>query len=60
MAANATSFTSPLADFKLAAGTLPPQVDYVLDTIANASVMTWVFTLLALAVAYDQSTFQVL
>lgn len=55
MAANATSFTSPLADFKVAAANLPPQVDYVVDTIANASVMAWLFTLLAIAVAYDQS-----
>ncbi|KAI4865638.1 cytochrome P450 61 [Hypoxylon rubiginosum] len=57
MAANATSFTSPLADFKLAAGSLPPQVDYVVDTIANASIMSWLFTLLALAVAYDQISY---
>ncbi|KAI1457549.1 cytochrome P450 61 [Annulohypoxylon moriforme] len=59
MAANATSFTSPLADFGFAAGNLPPQVDYVLDTIANASVMTWVFTILAMAVAYDQISYLV-
>lgn len=55
MAANATSFTSPLADFSV--GGLPPQVDYMVNTIANASVMTWVFTLIAVAVAYDQSTY---
>ncbi|KAI1412196.1 cytochrome P450 61 [Hypoxylon sp. FL1857] len=57
MAANATSFSSPLADFKLAAGNLPPQVDYVLDTIANATAMQWTFTLLAIAVAYDQISY---
>ncbi|KAI2624306.1 cytochrome P450 61 [Hypoxylon sp. NC1633] len=57
MAANATSFTSPLADFKFPAANFPPQVDYVLDTIANTSVMTWLFTLLAIAVAYDQISY---
>ncbi|KAI8960060.1 cytochrome P450 61 [Daldinia sp. FL1419] len=55
MSANATSFTSPLADFSV--GTVPPQVDYVLNTIANAGVVTWLFTLLAAAVAYDQISY---
>ncbi|KAI0387481.1 cytochrome P450 61 [Hypomontagnella monticulosa] len=57
MAANATSFTSPLADFKFAAGNLPPQVDYLLDTVANVSIATWLCTILAIAVAYDQISY---
>lgn len=56
MATNATSFTSPLAD-KFAAVSLPPQVDYVIEKVASAGILTWFFTLLALAVVYDQSTY---
>ncbi|KAH8681022.1 cytochrome P450 61 [Xylariales sp. PMI_506] len=57
MATNATGFTSPLAE-RFGAVSLPPQVDYVVDLVANASILTWVFTLLALAVAYDQISYQ--
>jgi C-22 sterol desaturase len=57
MSVNATSFTSPLAQAGFASGSLPPQVEYVLETVANASVWTWVFTLLAMAVAYDQISY---
>lgn len=53
MATNASSFTSPLAE-RFAAVNLPPQVEYVVDIIANAGVVTWLVTLLALAVTYDQ------
>lgn len=56
MTTNATSFTSPLAD-KFAAVNLPPQLDYVVDKVANAGFWTWVFTLLAIAVAYDQISY---
>ena len=58
MSSNATTFTSPLAHAGVSMGNLPPQVDRVLDVIANTSIATWFFTLLALAVAYDQSEFQ--
>jgi hypothetical protein len=53
MAYNATSFTSPLAE-RFAAISLPPQVDYVVEAVAAASFWTWAFTILAIAVAYDQ------
>ncbi|ETS82527.1 Cytochrome P450 61 [Pestalotiopsis fici W106-1] len=56
MATNATSFTSPLAD-KFAAVSLPPQVDYVIEKVASAGILTWLFTLLALAVVYDQISY---
>lgn len=56
MASNASSFTSPLAEkFAAVNVNLPPQFDYVVDTITNAGILTWIVTLLALAVAYDQS-----
>lgn len=54
MAVNATSFTSPLAD-KFASVSLPPQIDYVIEKVAGAGIVTWLVTLLAIAVAYDQS-----
>ncbi|KAI1083627.1 cytochrome P450 61 [Whalleya microplaca] len=57
MASNATSFTSPLADAKVLAGNLPPQVDYMVDAITNAGIVTWLITILALAVAYDQISY---
>ncbi|KAK3956202.1 cytochrome P450 [Pseudoneurospora amorphoporcata] len=54
MASNATSFTSPLASAKLGAVAVPPQLEYVIDTISKASGWTIVFTLLAALVAWDQ------
>lgn len=56
-AANSTAsgFTSVLASTKFAAAGLPPQIDYVIDTIASASMWTVALTVLALCVAYDQS-----
>ncbi|KAI0132767.1 cytochrome P450 61 [Xylariales sp. AK1849] len=56
MATNATSFSSPLAE-RFAAFNLPPHVDYIVDKVANASIFTWLFTLLAVAVAYDQISY---
>jgi C-22 sterol desaturase len=53
MATNASSFTSPLAE-RFAAVSLPPQIEYVVDIVANAGIVTWLVTLLALAVTYDQ------
>jgi sterol 22-desaturase len=55
MASNATSFTSPLADV-FPAFNLPPQVDYVIEQVASVSLVTWLVTLLAMAVVYDQGT----
>jgi C-22 sterol desaturase len=56
-AVNSTSggFSSVLAGTKYANVALPPQVDYVIEAVSNAGVWTWVFTLIALCVAYDQS-----
>ncbi|KAK3192538.1 RNA polymerase C-22 sterol desaturase [Lecanicillium sp. MT-2017a] len=58
-AANSTAsgFTSVLASTKFAAAGLPPQIDYVIDTIASASMWTVVLTVLALCVAYDQISY---
>ncbi|RYP03705.1 hypothetical protein DL764_004966 [Monosporascus ibericus] len=57
MSSNATDFASPLAHAGLAGGNLPPQVDHVLDVVSNATISTWLFTLLAIAVAYDQVSY---
>ncbi|KAI0021263.1 cytochrome P450 61 [Xylariomycetidae sp. FL0641] len=54
MATNATSFTSPVAD---ATGAFPPQINQIVNTVSNASIATWLFTILALAVAYDQISY---
>ena len=58
MDTNATSFTSPLANAKYGSVNVPPQVEYIIDAVSNASGWTILFTLLAVAVAYDQSTSQ--
>lgn len=55
MATNASSITSPLADM-FPAVNLPPQVDYVIEQVASVSWVTWLCTLLAMAVVYDQGT----
>lgn len=55
-AANAT-FTSVLAHAKLGNVNIPPQIDYVIDAVANASIWTILLTLLLLAVAYDQCAY---
>lgn len=55
MESNATTFTSVLANAKLGNVNVPPQIDYMIETVTNASAWTILFTLLALAVAYDQS-----
>jgi len=52
MAANAT--TSPLATLKYGAANVAPQLELVVDYIANASTWSILATLLALAVVYDQ------
>lgn len=56
-AVNSTTsgFSSVLAGTKYANVNIPPQIDYVIEAVSNAGVWTWVFTLVALCIAYDQS-----
>jgi hypothetical protein len=54
MDTNATSFSSPLASVKLAAAYVPSHLEYVFQTISNASGWQIFFTVLALCVVYDQ------
>lgn len=54
MASNATSFSSPLAQTIFPISNLPPQLNDAIDAVTNASLATWFFTILALAVVYDQ------
>lgn len=51
---NTTIFTSPLASVNHGPINVPPQVEYVVDAISNISFWTAFWTLLALAVLYDQ------
>jgi len=55
METNATSFASPLASARDGNVPIPPQIEYVVDAISNASLWTVTFTILAVLVAYDQS-----
>lgn len=55
MATNATAFASPLANANYGNMNLPPQVEYIVDAVSNVSFWTAIWTLLALAVVYDQS-----
>jgi C-22 sterol desaturase len=54
MAANAT--TSPLATIKFGAANVAPQLEYVIDYVANASTWSILATILAVLVVYDQGT----
>ncbi|KAF5005616.1 hypothetical protein FDECE_7957 [Fusarium decemcellulare] len=58
-AVNATAggFTSVLANSKYANVGIPPQLDFVVDTISNAGLWTWIFTFLAVCVVYDQISY---
>lgn len=56
MATNA-NFTSPLANAVPSAGAFAPQIESVVDAVLNAGIITWVVSLVALAVAYDQSMY---
>ncbi|KAI3317457.1 cytochrome P450 [Xylariaceae sp. AK1471] len=58
MASNA-SFTSPLANAIPSAGSFAPQIETIVDAVTNASIVTWVVTIIALAVAYDQISYLV-
>ncbi|KAK3944753.1 cytochrome P450 61 [Diplogelasinospora grovesii] len=57
MDTNTTSFTSPLASVKYGAVNIPPQLEYVFETVSNASAWTIILTVLALLVAYDQFSY---
>lgn len=57
MDVNTTSFTSPLANANFG-GNVPPQVEYLLDALKGVTFWTGLWTLLALAVVYDQCTQQ--
>lgn len=54
MATNATAFTSPLANANYGSLNVPPQVEYFVNAVSNLSLWTALWTLLALAVVYDQ------
>ncbi|KAL7785979.1 cytochrome P450 [Trichoderma ceciliae] len=47
-------FTSVLANSKYVGANIPPQLDYVIEIITTAGPWTWLFTIVALCVAYDQ------
>lgn len=57
MDTNSTSFTSPVADATNVGGINSFQFEPVLDVLSRMSIWTFLFTLVALAVTYDQSTF---
>jgi hypothetical protein len=57
MDANSTSFTSPLAIPQISNVNIPLHLEYVVDAISNASLWTVLWTVLAVAVVYDQSMF---
>lgn len=52
MAANAT--TSPLATIKYGAANMPPQLEFVVDYVSNASAWSIIATVFAMLVVYDQ------
>lgn len=54
MDTNSTGFTSPLASTKYGSVNIPPQLEYVVDAVTNASGWTIALTILAVLVAYDQ------
>lgn len=55
MDVNTTGFTSPLANANFG-GNVPPQVELLLDALKGVTFWTGLWTLLALAVVYDQCT----
>lgn len=56
MDTNSTSFASPLANPQNGNLNIPVQLEYVVDAISHASIWTVLWTVLAIAVVYDQST----
>ncbi|KAH8889779.1 cytochrome P450 [Thozetella sp. PMI_491] len=57
MGTNGTTFTSPLASLKYGPVSLPPQIEFVVDAIANTSIWAVLVTVLAVLVAYDQVSY---
>lgn len=57
MDTNSTSFSSPLASPQNVNVNIPVQLEYVVDAISHASFWTVLWTVLAVAVVYDQSMF---
>ncbi|KAK5998207.1 Cytochrome P450 monooxygenase oblE [Cladobotryum mycophilum] len=55
--ASSSVFTSVLASSKYVGANIPPQLDYVIETITNTGALTWVLTLLAVCVVYDQISY---
>ncbi|KAK4145884.1 cytochrome P450 [Dichotomopilus funicola] len=55
MAANAT--TSPLASIKFGTTNVPPQLEFFIDYVSNASTLTILATVLATLVVYDQFSY---
>lgn len=60
MDTNSTGFTSPLASTKYGSVNIPPQLEYVVDAVTNASGWTIALTILAVLVAYDQCRFDLI
>jgi sterol 22-desaturase len=54
MASNSSN-TSPLAAVGYGSVNVPAHVEYLLDAVSRTSGWTIAFTILAIAVAYDQS-----
>lgn len=52
---NGTSFASPLATAKYVAGAFPAQLEPVIQALSQTSIWAILLTVLAVAVAYDQS-----
>ncbi|KAJ9131583.1 Protein YIP [Pleurostoma richardsiae] len=54
---NSTSFPSPAANARFGSVAVPPQLEYVVDAVAQASIWTILATILAVLVAYDQISY---
>lgn len=54
---SSSAFTSILASTTGASFTSSPNVNYVIEAVATTSAWTWLFTVLAMCVVYDQSMF---
>ncbi|KAM3436857.1 hypothetical protein MY4824_004140 [Beauveria thailandica] len=54
---SSSAFSSMLATSKFTAAGLPPQIDYVIDTITSASPWALLLTLFAMCVVYDQISY---
>lgn len=57
MDSNITGFASPLASVNYGSINVPPQIEYVVDALSRISFWTVFWTILAIAVVYDQRKF---